>query len=51
MAEHRIPKAFDGTREHMITSNMPNIAYPGQHIDIKIPEGLRDNVIVPVPLK
>ena len=25
---------------------MPNIAYPNQHIDIEIPHGSRDHVIV-----
>ena len=26
---------------------MPNIAYPSQHINIEIPHGSRDHVIVP----
>ena len=26
--------------------NIPNIAYPGQHIDIEIPEGSKDHVII-----
>ena len=25
---------------------MPNMAYPGQHIDIEIPHGSRDHVII-----
>ena len=47
MAEHRISKAFDGNREHIVKPNTPNIAYPGQHLDIEIPHGSRDQVIVP----
>ena len=30
---------------------MPKITYPNQHIDIEIPHGLRDHVIVPVAVK
>ena len=30
---------------------MPNIAYPNQHIDIEIPHGSRDHVIVPDTVK
>ena len=30
---------------------MPSIAYPNQHIDIEIPHGSRDHVIVPDPVK
>ena len=30
---------------------MPNILYPGQHIDIEIPHGSRDHVIVPDTIK
>ena len=30
---------------------MPNIAYPSQHIDIEIPHGSRDQVIVPDTVK
>ena len=31
--------------------NMPNIAYPSQHINIKIPHGSRDHVIIPDTVK
>ena len=51
MAEHRISEAFDGKREHIPKVNIPNIAYPGQHIDIEIPSGSRDHVIVPDTVK
>ena len=51
MAENRMSNAFDGTREHMVKPNTPNMAYPGQHIDIKIPKASRDHVIVPDTLK
>ena len=47
MAENRISNAFDGKREHMVKPNTPNLAYPSQHIDIKIPYGSRGHVIVP----
>ena len=30
---------------------MPNVAYPGQHIDIEIPYGSRDHEIVPDTVK
>ena len=47
MAEHRIQFAFKGRREHITKTNTPNIVYPTQHIDIEIPKGSRDHVIVP----
>ena len=47
IAEHRIPEAFDSTREHMVKFDTPNMAYPSQDIDIEIPKGSRDLVIVP----
>ena len=46
MAEHRISRAFNGKREHIFKVKIPNMAYPGQHIDIEIPHGSRDYVIV-----
>ena len=46
MAGHRISNAFNGKREHIAKVNLPNMAYPGQHIDIEIPHGSRDHVIV-----
>ena len=45
--EHRTQFAFKGKREHIVKVNIPNIGYPGQHIDVKIPAGSRDQVIVP----
>ena len=51
IAEHRIPEAFDSMREHMVKFNTPNMAHPSQHIDIEIPKGSRDHVIVPDTLK
>ena len=35
----------------MAKSNMPNMAYPSQHINIEIPKRSRDHVIVPDPLE
>ena len=46
MVEHRTQFAYKGKREHIAKVNMPNIAYPNQHIDIEIPHGLRDHVII-----
>ena len=51
MIEHRTQFAFKGQREHIAKVNMPNIAYPSQHIDKEIPYGLRDHVIVPDTIK
>ena len=51
MVEHRKQLGFKDKREHIDLTNTPNIAYPGQHIDIKIPKGLRDHVIVPDTLE
>ena len=46
MVEHRAQFAFKGKREHIAKVNMPNIAYPNQHIDIETLHGSRDQVIV-----
>ena len=46
MIEHRTQLAFKGKRKHIEKVSMPNIAYPNQHIDIEIPHGSRDHVIV-----
>ena len=51
MTEYRIQFAFKGKREHIVTANTPNRAYPRQHIDIDIPHGLRGHVIIPDTLK
>ena len=51
MVEHRTQFAFKGKREHIAKVNMPNIAYPNQHIDIEIPHGSRDHVIIPDTVK
>ena len=44
--ENRIQYAFKGKREHVVTLNTPNIAYPGQTLKIEIPKGSSDTVIV-----
>ena len=51
MVEHRTQFAFRGKREHIAKVNIPNIAYPNQHIDIEILHGSRDYVIVPDTVK
>ena len=47
MLQHRTQFVFKGKREHIAKVNIPNIAYPSQHIDIDIPHGSRDHVIIP----
>ena len=47
MVEHMTQFAFKRKREHIVTANLPNIAYPSQHTDIGIPHGSRNHVIVP----
>ena len=47
MIEHKTQFAFKDKREHIATVNTPNIAYPGQHFKIIIPQGSADHVIVP----
>ena len=42
MVELRTQFAFKGKREHISKNNIPNIAYPDQHIDIGIPHGSSD---------
>ena len=49
--EHRTQFAFKGKREHIVKVNIPNIGYPNQHIDVEIPAGSRDQIIVPDTLK
>ena len=51
MVEHRMQFAFKGKSENIAKVNMPNIAYLDQHIDIEIPHGSRDHVIVPDAVK
>ena len=51
MVEHMTQFAFKGKREHISKVNIPNIAYPNQHIDIEIPHGSRDHIIVPDTIK
>ena len=46
MVEHKTEFAFKYKREHIAKVNIPNIAYPSQHIDIEIPHGSRDDVII-----
>ena len=47
--EHSSPSK--GKREHIAKVNMSNIAYMNQRIDIEIPRGSRDHVIVPDTVK
>ena len=51
MVEHRTQFACKDKREHIAKVNMPNIAFPNQHIDIEVPHGSRDHVIVPNTVK
>ena len=51
MVKHRTQFSFKGKREHISKVNISNIAYSNQHIDIEIPHGSRDHVIVPDTVK
>ena len=51
MVEHRTQFAFKRKRDHIAKVNMPNIAYPNQHMDTEIPHGSRDHVIIPNAVK
>ena len=47
IVQHMAQFAFKAKREYITMINIPNIAYPNRHIDIKIAHGSRDHVIVP----
>ena len=51
IVEQRTQFALKGKREHISQVNKLNIAYPSQHIDIEIPHGSRDHVILPEAVK
>ena len=51
MVEHRTQFAFKGKKEHIAKVSMVNTASLGQHIDIEIPHGSRDHVIIPGTVK
>ena len=51
MVEHKTQFSFKGKREHIVSVNIPNMAYPGQYVDIKLPQGSGNRVIVPDTLK
>ena len=51
IVEHGTHFAFKGKRKHIAKINTPNIAYPNQHIDIEMPHGSRDHVIMPGTVK
>ena len=51
IVEHRAQFPFKGKREHIAKANTPNIAYQNQDIDIEIPHGSRDHVIIPDTVK
>ena len=51
MVEHRTQFAFKDKREHIAKVNIPKIAYANQSIDIDIPHGSRDHVIIPNTIK
>ena len=51
MVKHRIQFASKSKREYIAKVNIPNIAYPSQHIDTDISHGSRDHVIIPGTVK
>ena len=44
--QNRIELAYKGKREHIVTPNVPNVAYPGQTIMVEIPRGSSDTTMV-----
>ena len=52
MVEQRTQFPFiKGKREHIARVNMPDMAYPNQHIDIEILHSSRDHIIIPDTVK
>ena len=49
--EHRTQFTFKVKREHIVKVNTPNFGYPRQLMDVEIPAGSADQVIVPDTLK
>jgi len=49
--ERRVQWAFKGKREHIVKVNIPNVGHPQQQIDIEIPTGSQEHVIVPNSVK
>ena len=44
--EHRMQFTFNGRQEHIAEVNIPNLAYPNQHIDIERTNGSRNHSTV-----
>ena len=44
--ENRIELGYKGKREHIVTPNIPNIAYPTQTIMVEIPRGSSDTTMI-----
>ena len=44
--ENRIELGYKGKREHIVTPNVPNIAYPTQTIMVEIPRGSSDTTMI-----
>ena len=51
MREHRTQVPFKGKSEHIAKVNLPNLACLNKHIDMEIPHGSRDHVIIPDTVK
>lgn len=51
MTDYRAQFVFKGMRKLVAKVNIPNMAYPNWHNDIKIPHDSRDHVIVPGSIK
>ena len=51
MIQYSTQFAFKGKREHIAKVVIPNIGYPNQYIDIEIPHGSIDHLIVPDTVK
>ena len=51
MVEHKTQFAFKDKSEQIAKVNIPNIAYPSQHIDIAIPHVSKDHASIPDTIK
>ena len=51
LAEHRTQRALRDNTEYKTQVNIPNLAYPNQHVDIKRLSGSIEHFIVPDTIK
>ena len=51
MPERRTQFAFKNKTEHVTKANIPNLAYANKNIDIEMPQGSKDYVVVEQAIK